>query len=46
VVEYLVAFACIFGVNLLPAFAPPTWALLVFFKLNSDLAAVPPRPGT
>jgi membrane protein YqaA with SNARE-associated domain len=38
---YLVAFACIFGVNLLPAFGPPTWAVLVFFKLNSDLAAVP-----
>jgi membrane protein YqaA with SNARE-associated domain len=39
--DYLVAFACIFGVNLLPAFGPPTWAVLVFFKLNSDLAAVP-----
>jgi membrane protein YqaA with SNARE-associated domain len=38
---YLVALACIFGVNLLPAFGPPTWAVLVFFKLNSDLAAVP-----
>jgi membrane protein YqaA with SNARE-associated domain len=38
---YLVAFACIFGVNLLPAFGPPTWAVLVFFKLHSDLAAVP-----
>jgi hypothetical protein len=38
---YLLAFAAILGVNLLPAFGPPTWALLVFFKLNSDLAAVP-----
>src|SRR4051812_12502711 len=38
---YLVAFACIFGVNLLPAFGPPTWAALVFFKLNGDLAAMP-----
>jgi membrane protein YqaA with SNARE-associated domain len=38
---YALAFAAIFGVNLLPAFGPPTWALLVFFKLNSDLAAVP-----
>jgi hypothetical protein len=38
---YLVAFVVILGVNLLPAFGPPTWALLVFFKLNSDLAAVP-----
>ena len=39
--DWLVALACIFGVNLLPAFGPPTWALLVFFRLNSDLAAVP-----
>jgi uncharacterized membrane protein YdjX (TVP38/TMEM64 family) len=41
VTDYVVAFAVIFGVNLLPAFGPPTWAALVFFKLNSDLAAVP-----
>ena len=38
---YLTAVACVFGVNLLPAFGPPTWAVLVFFRLNSDLAAVP-----
>lgn len=38
---YLLAVACIFGVNLVPAFGPPTWAVLVFFRLNSDLAAVP-----
>jgi membrane protein YqaA with SNARE-associated domain len=38
---YLVALACIFGVNLLPAFGPPTWSLLVFFRLNSDIAPVP-----
>jgi membrane protein YqaA with SNARE-associated domain len=41
VTDWLVALGCIFGVNLLPAFGPPTWALLVFFRLNSDLAAVP-----
>jgi uncharacterized membrane protein YdjX (TVP38/TMEM64 family) len=40
-VEYVIAAACIFGVNLLPAFGPPTWAVLVFFRLNSDLAVVP-----
>jgi membrane protein YqaA with SNARE-associated domain len=33
--------ATIFGINLLPAFGPPTWAVLVFFRLNSDLPAVP-----
>jgi membrane protein YqaA with SNARE-associated domain len=38
---YLLAFACIFGINLLPAFGPPTWAVLVFFRLNSDLDLVP-----
>ena len=31
----------VFAVNLLPAFGPPTWAVLVFFRLNSDLSAVP-----
>ena len=39
--DWVVALGCIFGVNLLPAFGPPTWALLVFFRLNSDLPAVP-----
>ncbi|MEO9121012.1 MAG: hypothetical protein ABI355_18250 [Solirubrobacteraceae bacterium] len=31
----------VFGVNLLPAFGPPTWAVLVFFRLQSNLDAVP-----
>ena len=39
--EYLLAAGLIFGVNLLPAFGPPTWAVLVLFRLNSDLDAVP-----
>jgi uncharacterized membrane protein YdjX (TVP38/TMEM64 family) len=39
--EYLVMAAVVFGINLLPAFGPPTWAVLVFYRLNSDLAAVP-----
>lgn len=30
-----------FGVNLLPAFGPPTWAVLVFFRLDEHLAVVP-----
>jgi uncharacterized membrane protein YdjX (TVP38/TMEM64 family) len=29
--------AAVFGVNLLPAFAPPTWAVLVFARLHTDL---------
>jgi hypothetical protein len=32
--------AVVFGVNLLPAFGPPTWAVLVFFHLNSHIPAV------
>ncbi len=39
--EWLLLFLCVFAINLLPAFGPPTWAVLVFFHLNSDLAAVP-----
>lgn len=39
--EYAAAFAVIFGINLLPAFGPPTWAVLVFFRLTYGLAAVP-----
>src|SRR5690242_17126428 len=40
-VHYLVLAGVVFGVNLLPAFGPPTWAVLVFFRLQSGLAAVP-----
>jgi len=39
--EYFMAAGLVFAVNLLPAFGPPTWAVLVFLRLNSDLAAVP-----
>jgi uncharacterized membrane protein YdjX (TVP38/TMEM64 family) len=34
---YLIATLIIFLANLLPAFAPPTWAILVFFTLNHNL---------
>ena len=39
--DWLLVVGTIFGINLLPAFGPPTWAVLVFFRLNSDLPAVP-----
>jgi hypothetical protein len=32
--------AVVFAVNLVPAFGPPTWGLLVFFSLDFDLPAV------
>jgi hypothetical protein len=38
---YLALAAVVFGVNLLPAFGPPTWSLLVFFRLQSQIPAVP-----
>ena len=37
----MLAIGVIFAINLLPAFGPPTWAVLVFFSLNFDLPAVP-----
>jgi membrane protein YqaA with SNARE-associated domain len=37
---YLLVAAVVFGVNLLPAFGPPTWSILVFFRLRSDLNPV------
>ena len=37
ITHYLLLAALVFAVNLMPALAPPTWAILVFYKLNSDL---------
>jgi hypothetical protein len=39
--DYLLVALMVFGLNLLPALAPPTWAVLVLLRLNSDLAPVP-----
>src|SRR5690348_3974003 len=39
--QFAIALAVVFAVNLLPAFGPPTWAVLVFFSLDFDLPAVP-----
>jgi uncharacterized membrane protein YdjX (TVP38/TMEM64 family) len=37
VTAYLILFAIVFGVNLLPAFGPPSWSIIVLYGLNSDL---------
>lgn len=37
--EYLILFAIVFGVNLMPAFGPPTWSIIVLYGFNSDLPA-------
>ncbi|WP_330180555.1 hypothetical protein OHB26_29705 [Nocardia sp. NBC_01503] len=34
---YLVVIAAVFALNLLPAFGPPTWILLIVFRLNWQL---------
>lgn len=39
--QLAIALGVVFAVNLLPAFGPPTWAVLVFFSLDFDLPAVP-----
>jgi membrane protein DedA with SNARE-associated domain len=39
-VPYLAVFLIVFGINLLPAFGPPTWAILVFTRLHWHLNPV------
>ena len=35
--EYLILFAIVLGVNLMPAFGPPTWSIIVLYGFNSEL---------
>ncbi|HEU5004218.1 MAG TPA: hypothetical protein VFW71_15760 [Actinomycetota bacterium] len=37
---YLVMVAVVFGINLLPAFGPPTWSVLATYRLTSHLNGV------
>lgn len=39
--EYALFVAIVFGVNLLPAFGPPTWSIIALYAFNSDLALAP-----
>jgi hypothetical protein len=41
IAQYLAVAGIVFGVNLLPAFGPPTWAVLVLLKLHWHLEPVP-----
>lgn len=34
---YLLLFAIVLGVNLMPAFGPPTWSIIVLYGINTDL---------
>jgi uncharacterized membrane protein YdjX (TVP38/TMEM64 family) len=38
--DYLILFLLVLGVNLLPAFGPPTWSIIAIYGLNSDLPTV------
>ena len=38
---YLTVLAVVFLANVVPAFAPPTWTILVLFTINYDVAALP-----
>jgi uncharacterized membrane protein YdjX (TVP38/TMEM64 family) len=38
---YLILFAIVLGINLMPAFGPPTWTILVLYALNGELSAPP-----
>ena len=38
-IECLVVLGVVFLCNVVPAFAPPTWLVLVFFSLHSELAS-------
>jgi uncharacterized membrane protein YdjX (TVP38/TMEM64 family) len=38
--DYLLLFAVVVAVNLMPAFGPPTWSVIVLFGLNTDLPVV------
>jgi len=39
--DLLIVAGVVFAINLLPAFGPPTWAVLVVLKVNLGVAAVP-----
>ena len=34
---YLILFAIVLGVNLMPAFGPPTWSIIVIYGLNTKI---------
>ena len=36
--DYLILFLIVFGVNLMPAFGPPTWTIIALYVFNGDLS--------
>lgn len=41
IAELCILFAIVLAVNLLPAFGPPTWSIIVVYGIHSDLPLVP-----
>ncbi|MBV8528874.1 MAG: hypothetical protein JOZ75_11195 [Candidatus Dormibacteraeota bacterium] len=41
VTHLLVVAGVVLGINILPAFAPPTWTVLVYFRITDGLAIAP-----
>lgn len=41
IVQLLIVAAVVFGINVLPAFAPPTWTVLVYFRFRYGDIPVP-----
>ena len=39
--DYFILFLIVLGVNLMPAFGPPTWAILVLYGLNTRIPIIP-----
>lgn len=37
VTQYLMLFAIVMAINLLPAFGPPTWSIIVLYGINTQL---------
>lgn len=37
--EYLILFTIVLGVNLMPAFGPPTWSVIVIYSINTGMPA-------
>jgi uncharacterized membrane protein YdjX (TVP38/TMEM64 family) len=35
--EYLIFFAVVLGVNMMPAFGPPTWSIIALYTLNGEM---------
>lgn len=37
VTQFLILFGVVYAINLLPAFGPPTWSVIVLYGLNTDM---------